>query len=153
MPQLHMHAVSQDLRGSCMKTRRHWNAFATDFFRDASEALRELRAKGELEWDEEEAESRVKMERLRCHACGDGPHPTMPKLFEHLDACVAAHRARRSARRWRDVPVEEETSVRWMCENPRGVRGVRDVKGGVDERDDTDTTRTPIPFGTGDGPY
>ena len=64
--------------------------FATDFFRDASEALRELRAKGELEWDEEEAESRVKMERLRCHACGDGPHPTMPKLFEHLDACVAA---------------------------------------------------------------
>ena len=58
------------------------------------------------------------------------------------------------ARRWRDVPVEEETSVRWMCENPRGgVRGVRDVKGGVDERDDTDTTRTPIPFGTGDGPY
>ena len=90
MPQLHMHAVSQDLRGSCMKTRRHWNAFATDFFRDASEALRELRAKGALEWDEEEAESRVKMERLRCHACGDGPHPTMPKLFEHLDTCVAA---------------------------------------------------------------
>ena len=56
----------------------------------ASEALRELRAKGALEWDEEEAESRVKMERLRCHACGDGPHPTMPKLFEHLDTCVAA---------------------------------------------------------------
>ena len=39
---------------------------------------------------EEEAESRVKMERLRCHACGDGPHATMPKLFEHLDKCVAA---------------------------------------------------------------
>jgi aprataxin len=90
MPQLHMHAVSQDLRGSSMKTRRHWNTFATDFFRDASEVLDELRARGALEWDEEEAESRVKMERLRCHACGDGPHATMPKLFEHLDRCVAA---------------------------------------------------------------
>ena len=90
MPQLHMHAVSQDLRGSSMKTRRHWNTFATDFFRDASEVLDELRARGALAWDEEEAESRVKMERLRCHACGDGPHATMPKLFEHLDKCVAA---------------------------------------------------------------
>ena len=90
MPQLHMHAVSQDLRGSSMKTRRHWNTFATDFFRDANEVLDELRAQGALAWDEEEAESRVKMERLRCHACGDGPHATMPKLFEHLDKCVAA---------------------------------------------------------------
>ena len=28
MPQLHMHVVSQDLRGAGMKTRRHWGSFA-----------------------------------------------------------------------------------------------------------------------------
>lgn len=42
MAQLHLHVVSQDLRGSGMKHRKHWNSFATDFFRDASVGPRHL---------------------------------------------------------------------------------------------------------------
>ena len=39
MPTLHMHLVSSDLRGSGMKTRRHWNTFATDFFKEADDVV------------------------------------------------------------------------------------------------------------------
>ena len=46
MAQLHLHVISQDLRGGGMKHRKHWNSFVTDFFRDASEVLRDLRALG-----------------------------------------------------------------------------------------------------------
>ena len=46
MAQLHLHVISQDLRGGGMKNRKHWNSFATDFFRDAFDVLRELRALG-----------------------------------------------------------------------------------------------------------
>ena len=101
MSQLHLHVVSQDLRGDGMKHRKHWNSFATDFFRDVDDVIRELRALFDpdddninisdnnqgLGWDEEEAESSLAMGALQCHKCGDGPHKTMPKLFEHVARC------------------------------------------------------------------
>jgi len=89
MPQLHLHVISQDLRGSGMKTRRHWNTFATDFFKDAEDVAAVLRRDGKVDWDEEEEESGVAMAKLRCHRCGDGPFNQMPKLFAHLDECRA----------------------------------------------------------------
>jgi aprataxin len=94
----HMHVVSGDLRGVGMKTRRHWNSFATSFFKEAEETARDLeRAEAEsisgdassgTRWDVAELERVVAMTPLRCHKCGDGPFPTMPKLFAHTDACV-----------------------------------------------------------------
>ena len=96
----HMHVVSGDLRGSGMKTRRHWNSFATSFFKEAEETARDLERlldagygdEGEGEraiWDVAELERVVALTPLRCHKCGDGPFATMPKLFAHADACVA----------------------------------------------------------------
>ena len=90
MPTLHMHLVSSDLRGSGMKTRRHWNSFATDFFKEADDVVTALRARGRVDWDEEEEEAGVAMAKLRCHRCGDGPFAQMPKLFAHLDECERA---------------------------------------------------------------
>ena len=97
----HMHVVSGDLRGVGMKTRRHWNSFATSFFKEAEETARDLEragaeaesvsgdaSSGTLRWDVAELERVVAMTPLRCHKCGDGPFPTMPKLFAHTDACV-----------------------------------------------------------------
>ena len=96
----HMHVVSGDLRGVGMKTRRHWNSFATSFFKEAEETARDLERGAEAEsvsgenlssgtrWDVAELERVVAMTPLRCHKCGDGPFPTMPKLFAHTDACV-----------------------------------------------------------------
>ena len=97
----HMHVVSGDLRGVGMKTRRHWNSFATSFFKEAEETARDLEraisaessisgdaSEGGTRWDVAELERVVAMTPLRCHKCGDGPFPTMPKLFAHTDACV-----------------------------------------------------------------
>lgn len=84
----HMHVVSLDLRGSGMKTRRHWNSFATSFFKEAEEtAIRLETEKKKLDWDVVELERIVAMTPLRCHKCGDGPFNTMPKLFAHCDKC------------------------------------------------------------------
>ena len=84
----HMHVVSLDLRGSGMKTRRHWNSFATSFFKEAEEtAIRLETEKKNLDWDVVELERVVAMTPLRCHKCGDGPFNTMPKLFAHCDKC------------------------------------------------------------------
>ena len=84
----HMHVVSLDLRGSGMKTRRHWNSFATSFFKEAEETAIDLEKGNErLDWDVAELERVVAMTPLRCHKCGDGPFNTMPKLFAHCDAC------------------------------------------------------------------
>jgi len=94
----HMHVVSGDLRGVGMKTRRHWNSFATSFFKEAEETARDLeRAEAEsaggggassgTRWDVAELERVVAMTPLRCHKCGDGPFNTMPKLFAHCDKC------------------------------------------------------------------
>jgi aprataxin len=92
MKTLHLHVLSSDLRGSGMKTRRHWNSFATGFFKSANEACEVLES-GNLEsiksfWDQEESERLVKMAPLKCHKCADGPFTNMPKLFQHVDGCT-----------------------------------------------------------------
>ena len=94
MPQLHMHVVSQDLRGAGMKTRRHWGSFATAFFVDAEAVLRALEGEGGgsgggLALDPEAAEAELRMAPLRCHKCGDGPHANAARLFDHVDRCPA----------------------------------------------------------------
>ena len=97
----HMHVVSGDLRGVGMKTRRHWNSFATSFFKESGGdgaglgtrrggIRRRSGASSGTRWDVAELERVVAMTPLRCHKCGDGPFPTMPKLFAHVDACVCA---------------------------------------------------------------
>jgi len=30
-----MHAISQDFDSGCLKTKKHWNSFTTDYFVDA----------------------------------------------------------------------------------------------------------------------
>lgn len=35
MHRLHLHVISDDMNSSCLKTKKHWNSFNTDFFLDA----------------------------------------------------------------------------------------------------------------------
>ncbi|PAA87326.1 hypothetical protein BOX15_Mlig015446g6, partial [Macrostomum lignano] len=42
MSQLHMHVVSQDFVSTCLKTKKHWLSFTTDFFLDCSLLLQLL---------------------------------------------------------------------------------------------------------------
>lgn len=32
MQQLHLHVISNDFDSPCLKTKKHWNSFCTDFF-------------------------------------------------------------------------------------------------------------------------
>lgn len=32
MVQLHLHVISDDMNSACLKTKKHWNSFNTDFF-------------------------------------------------------------------------------------------------------------------------
>ena len=88
MKTLHLHILSSDLQGTGMQTRRHWNSFATGFFKNHKDVLAVLETGDATQiknfWDPEEAERIVKMTPLRCHRCFDGPFQTMPKLFGHL---------------------------------------------------------------------
>jgi len=33
--QLHMHVISQDFNSPCLKTKKHWNSFTTEYFIDS----------------------------------------------------------------------------------------------------------------------
>ena len=83
MPPLHAHLISQDFDSSCLKNKKHWNSFTTDFFRDFSDVERELKAKGSIaRWDSKRLEELLKRE-LRCHVC-DKKFPNFPSLKEHI---------------------------------------------------------------------
>ena len=32
MARLHLHVISDDMNSECLKTKKHWNSFTTDFF-------------------------------------------------------------------------------------------------------------------------
>lgn len=36
MVRLHLHVISNDMNSTCLKTKKHWNSFNTDFFLDSS---------------------------------------------------------------------------------------------------------------------
>eukprot|EP00727_Mastigamoeba_balamuthi_P004259 m51a1_g13830 hypothetical protein (338) ;mRNA; r:486273-487286 len=90
MAPLHMHALSPDLVSGCVKNKRHWNSFATEFLVPASEVLRALRAgrKGSelLFGDKDRAEAILKR-KMACHRCGK-ECSTVPAMQSHAASCT-----------------------------------------------------------------
>ena len=85
MTRLHMHMISQDFDSPCLKHKKHWNSFTTDFFMDAEGIVKMLREEGKIVIDIDHYNSLLKKE-LQCHRC----HRTlinMPKLKEHISCC------------------------------------------------------------------
>ncbi|KAL6752629.1 hypothetical protein V8C86DRAFT_2750946 [Haematococcus lacustris] len=90
MRQLHLHVISQDLQGAALKTREHYQSFATSFFVSLDQVEHELRTEGCVRVDPEAASAALKAE-LRCHRCGVGHHErlTFPQMQQHLRVCTA----------------------------------------------------------------
>lgn len=86
MTRLHMHIISQDFDSPCLKNKKHWNSFTTDFFIDAASILKWLKSKGKVEIDKERYESLLK-EPLSCHVCHK-ELKNIPQLKQH----IATHR-------------------------------------------------------------
>ncbi|KAK7486467.1 hypothetical protein BaRGS_00022268 [Batillaria attramentaria] len=82
MSHLHMHVISQDFDSPCLKTKKHWNSFTTQYFVDSSEIIRQLEKKGKVEVGGPDANELLKQD-LRCHVCKK-KFANMPGLKSHI---------------------------------------------------------------------
>lgn len=83
MTRLHMHVISQDFVSLCLKNKKHWNSFTTEFFVDAEQVIEMLEVRGEVKFEKSKVEQFLKLP-LKCHKC-EAVLSNMPKLKVHLD--------------------------------------------------------------------
>ncbi|KAI3650273.1 hypothetical protein MP228_004860 [Amoeboaphelidium protococcarum] len=93
MTPLHLHIISKDMLGSCLKTKAHYNSFVTEFLvpldlvinclkEDGSKFCVSRRLKSKIHYD-----SLLKLD-LKCHLCGL-EMKNMPTLKSHLQSHAA----------------------------------------------------------------
>jgi diadenosine tetraphosphate (Ap4A) HIT family hydrolase len=87
LPPLHMHVISLDLLGKCLKHKKHYNSFTTKFFLSAEAVEADLNQFGSIGINQEihvlEFEERRPLECVWCGlACEN-----LPKLRRHLPVC------------------------------------------------------------------
>ncbi|XP_064639268.1 aprataxin-like [Lineus longissimus] len=82
MGYLHLHAISQDFNSPCLKTKKHWNSFTTEYFFDSKDIIEMLEDKGEVQIDSSKFEALLK-KPLQCHRCSM-PRKTIPDLKKHI---------------------------------------------------------------------
>jgi aprataxin len=82
MRQLHLHLISSDLDSPCLKTKKHYNSFATDFFIPPEAWIRQLQKQNALGVNARAAEEGLKRE-MRCFFTGKSLK-NVPELKAHL---------------------------------------------------------------------
>jgi aprataxin len=82
MDQLHLHLISRDFISPCLKTKKHWISFTSDFFRPLDDVIQSVRNVGSVPIDEAMEESKLKG-KLVCHKC-QAILANMPKLKDHI---------------------------------------------------------------------
>ena len=82
MSLLHMHVISNDYDSLCLKHKKHWNSFTSEFFIPADKLLKQLMENGRIVIEKSFYEEILKRE-LSCHLCKEKPK-NMPKLKEHI---------------------------------------------------------------------
>ncbi|XP_010743200.2 aprataxin isoform X3 [Larimichthys crocea] len=78
---LHLHVISQDFDSPCLKNKKHWNSFTTDYLMDSHDVIQMLETDGKV--TVKEGTSELLKLPLRCHVC-HSEIPTIPALKEHL---------------------------------------------------------------------
>uniref|UniRef100_A0A8C2JVD2 Aprataxin n=2 Tax=Cyprinus carpio TaxID=7962 RepID=A0A8C2JVD2_CYPCA len=81
MSHVHLHVISQDFDSPCLKNKKHWNSFTTDYFVESQDVIAMLEHDGKV--TVKEGTSELLKLPLRCHLCRK-EQPTIPKLKEHL---------------------------------------------------------------------
>ncbi|XP_029286676.1 aprataxin isoform X2 [Cottoperca gobio] len=81
MSQVHLHVISQDFDSPCLKNKKHWNSFTTDYFMESHDVIQMLETNGRV--TVKEGSSELLKLPLRCHVCRK-EFPTIPALKEHL---------------------------------------------------------------------
>jgi len=83
MSHLHMHIISKDMRSPALKTKKHYNSYATRFFISADDALSELESRGCIRIDPAAAKKYLG-QNPKCMTCGE-EYRFFPELKKHLD--------------------------------------------------------------------
>ncbi|XP_012943520.1 aprataxin [Aplysia californica] len=82
MSHLHMHVISQDFNSPCLKTKKHWNSFVTDYFVDSKAVIKSIQKHGQWNVNKEEMDQLLKQD-LKCHICKK-MFRTIPELKAHI---------------------------------------------------------------------
>ncbi|XP_045178329.2 aprataxin-like [Mercenaria mercenaria] len=82
MSHLHMHVISQDFNSPCLKTKKHWNSFTSEYFVDSEEIIKMLEKDGKVHFDVKDSQSLLNQD-LRCHVCKKA-QKNMPTLKDHI---------------------------------------------------------------------
>ncbi|KTF80178.1 hypothetical protein cypCar_00043051 [Cyprinus carpio] len=81
MSHVHLHVISQDFDSPCLKNKKHWNSFTTDYFVESQDVIAMLEHDGKV--TVKDGTSELLKLPLRCCFCHK-EQPTIPKLKEHL---------------------------------------------------------------------
>ncbi|NP_001133125.1 aprataxin [Salmo salar] len=81
MSHVHLHVISQDFDSPCLKNKKHWNSFTTDYFIESQEVIQMLEKDGKV--TVKEGTNELLKLPLCCHVCGMALS-TIPQLKEHL---------------------------------------------------------------------
>ncbi|XP_043572262.1 aprataxin [Chiloscyllium plagiosum] len=81
MSQIHLHVISQDFDSPCLKTKKHWNSFNTDYFLESEDVMKTVEQNGKVTVKDGIAEL-LKLP-LMCHVCQQ-QQSTIPQLKQHL---------------------------------------------------------------------
>ncbi|XP_028263940.1 aprataxin isoform X2 [Parambassis ranga] len=81
MSHVHLHVISQDFDSPCLKNKKHWNSFTTNYFMESHDVIQMLETDGKV--TVKEGASELLKLPLCCHVC-HRELPTIPALKEHL---------------------------------------------------------------------
>ncbi|KAM5329053.1 aprataxin isoform 4-T6 [Glossophaga mutica] len=81
MSHVHLHVISQDFDSPCLKNKKHWNSFNTDYFLESQAVIMMVQEAGRVTVRDGMPEL-LKLP-LRCHECQQ-LLPSIPQLKEHL---------------------------------------------------------------------
>ncbi|VTJ65802.1 Hypothetical predicted protein [Marmota monax] len=81
MSHVHLHVISQDFDSPCLKNKKHWNSFNTEYFLESEAVIKMVQESGRV--TVRDGMSELLKLPLRCHECQQ-LLPTIPQLKEHL---------------------------------------------------------------------
>ncbi|XP_037058398.1 aprataxin isoform X4 [Peromyscus leucopus] len=81
MSHVHLHVISQDFDSPCLKNKKHWNSFNTEYFLDSQAVIQMVEEAGRV--TVQDGTSELLKLPLRCHECQQ-LLPSIPQLKEHL---------------------------------------------------------------------
>ena len=83
MSRLHLHVISQDFDSPCLKHKKHWNSFNTEYFVPWETIVAQLETSCKVSPADTSQTNQWLKRDLRCHKCTYKPK-NLPDLKSHI---------------------------------------------------------------------